>query len=172
MELHRARLATSAKLRAEWDRRLDKNALAIDILSSNQQLWESAGGPDPESLGNPTESGLDHCAKTVVVLQAMLAKHGPSGGLDSFVQDRHPMLQRVSTTARSGISWVYHANHSHAPASLSGVREGREHAKGCLVGGHSEGLLQKRYVWEHPVIDVGGRDGCVKRFVQPRIAFP
>ena len=93
MELHRARLATSAKLRAEWDRRLDKNALAIDILSSNQQLWESAGGPDPESLGNPTESALDQCAKTVVMLQAMLAKHGPRGGLDSFVQDRSPMLQ-------------------------------------------------------------------------------
>ncbi len=87
MELHQARLASSAKLRAEWDRRLDKNAVAVDVLNTNRQLWLKADGPDPENLGNPTESLLEHCAKTVGVLQAMLAKHGPRGGLDSFVQD-------------------------------------------------------------------------------------
>ena len=88
MELHQSRLATSAKLRAAWDRRLERNAVAVDILSSNRQLWLHAGGLDPETLANPTEMALDGCSKTVGALHAMLEKHGPSGGLDSFVQDR------------------------------------------------------------------------------------
>ncbi len=87
MELHQSRLATSAKLRAEWDRRLEKNAVAVDALNSNRQLWLTAGGPDPEGLTNPSEMSLEHCAKTIRVLQAMLQKHGPRGGLDSFLQD-------------------------------------------------------------------------------------
>ena len=95
MLLHRARLATSSKLRAEWDRRLDNNSIASDVLSSNRELWASAGGPNPESLLTPTESALDLCAKTVVTLQAMLAKHGPQGGLDSFVQDPFPSAQHT-----------------------------------------------------------------------------
>ena len=87
LELHQSRLATSAKLRAEWDRRLEKNAVAVDVLNSNRLLWMTAGGADPETLISPTEISLDHCARTVQLLQAMLQKHGPRGGLDSFVQD-------------------------------------------------------------------------------------
>ena len=87
LELHQARLATSAKLRAEWDRRLEKNAVAVDVLNSNRSLWMAAGGADPETLATPTEISLDRCENTVRVLQAMIQKHGPRGGLDSFVQD-------------------------------------------------------------------------------------
>ena len=87
MELHRSRHATSAKLRNEWDKRLEKNSAAVDVLNSNRQLWHSAFGPDPESLGNPTEGLLEQCNRSVVILHAMLEKHGPRGGLDSHVQD-------------------------------------------------------------------------------------
>ena len=91
MELHQARMATSAKLRVEWDRRLEKNAAAVDVLNSNRQLWCAAGGPEPEALTNPTEILVDHCQKTVMVLESMLQKHGPQGGLDSFIQEPlHP----------------------------------------------------------------------------------
>ena len=68
-------------------RRLEKNAVAVDVLNSNRQLWEAAGGLDPDTLASPTEISLDQCAKTVEVLQAMLQKHGPRGGLDSFTED-------------------------------------------------------------------------------------
>ena len=68
-------------------RRLEKNAVAVDVLNSNRQLWEAAGGLGPDTLASPTEITLEQCAKTVEVLQAMLQKHGPSGGLDSFTQD-------------------------------------------------------------------------------------
>ena len=87
LELHQARLATSTKLRAEWNRRLEKNAVAVDVLNSNRRLWLKAGGDEPDSLTSPAEISIDRCNKTVEVLQAMLQKHGPQGGLDSFVQD-------------------------------------------------------------------------------------
>ena len=87
MELHQSRLATSAKLRAEWDKRLERNAVAVDVLNSNRSLWLAAGGPEPESMANPTEILVDQCQKTVVVLGNMLQKHGAQGGIDSFVQE-------------------------------------------------------------------------------------
>ena len=59
----------------------------MDVLNSNRQLWHSAFGPDLESLGNPTEGLLEQCSRSVVILNAMLEKHGPRGGLDSHVQD-------------------------------------------------------------------------------------
>jgi len=87
MELHNSRLATSAKLRAEWDRRLEKNSVAVDVLNSNRQLWQMAGGADPDTLANPTELSVEQCNVTVQVLHSMLQKHGPKGGFDSFVED-------------------------------------------------------------------------------------
>ena len=87
MELHQSRLATTAKLRAEWDRRLERNAAAVDVLNSNRGLWLSANGIDPESLRTPSESAMEHCHRTAELLNKMLDRHGPSGGLDSHVQD-------------------------------------------------------------------------------------
>ena len=68
-------------------RRLDKNAAAVDVLNSNRDIWFAAGGPDIEPLANPTEPMIDHCKRTVTVLQAMLEKHSAQGGLDSHVED-------------------------------------------------------------------------------------
>ena len=101
LELHAARLATSTKLRAEWDRRLEKNSAAADVLNSNRRLWLHVGGKEPDTLVSPTEASIDHCHKTVEALQAMLQKYGPQGGLDSFVQDIEvavKMMKVVSCT--------------------------------------------------------------------------
>jgi len=87
MELHQSRLATSGKLRAEWDRRLDRNAMSIDVLNSNRSIWLAAGGAEPETLASPSETALEYCTKTVEVLHAMLQKYGPKGGLDSHTQE-------------------------------------------------------------------------------------
>jgi len=87
LELHYNRLASTSKLRAEWDKRMERNGVALDVLNSNRQLWFQAGGADPESMASPTQLSLDHCAKTVDVLKAMLKKHGPRGGLDSQTED-------------------------------------------------------------------------------------
>ena len=46
------------------------------MLNSSRQLWHSAFGPDSGSLGNPTEGLLEQCNRSVVILHAMLEKHG------------------------------------------------------------------------------------------------
>ena len=96
-------------LRYEWDKRLDKNAAAVDVLNSNRQLWQMAGGADPDTLANTTELSLEQCHVTAQVLHSMLEKHGPQGGFDSFVEDIEKavkMLRFVSPeliTPRLGI---------------------------------------------------------------------
>ena len=87
MELCEARIASSDKLRKEWDKRLENNSLAEDRLQENRELWLRAGGPDPEALATPTALQLEQAAKAVSTLDAMLEKHGPAGGLDSFVEE-------------------------------------------------------------------------------------
>ncbi len=100
MELCTARLATSHKLRQEWDKRLENNSLAVDRIQANRDIWLQAGGCDPEVLNTPTEIHLEAVARTVNTLNAMLEKYGPRGGLDSFVeeiQNATSMLKVVSS---------------------------------------------------------------------------
>ena len=87
MELCETRVATTEKLRKEWEKRLENNAVAVDRLQENRDLWMSAGGPDPETLATPTLQQLDEVVRVVSTLDAMLEKHGPAGGLDSFIEE-------------------------------------------------------------------------------------
>ena len=66
--------------------RLDNNSLAVDTIQEHRALWFQAGGVDPDLLATPTKYHLDAVAKTVQTLNKMLEKHGPTGGLDSFVE--------------------------------------------------------------------------------------
>ena len=87
MELCSTRLASSQKLRQEWDKRLENNAEAVDRLQENRELWLRAGGPDPEQLASPTAPHMEEVSKTLACLSAMEEKHGPTGGLDSFIEE-------------------------------------------------------------------------------------
>ena len=100
MELTRTRLATTSKLRQEWDRRLENNALSVDRLLSNRGLWLQAGGIDPVMLATPTEMHLEEASRTVGTLRAMLERHGPAGGLDTFVEDIHGAVKKLKV-----VSW-------------------------------------------------------------------
>jgi len=79
MELCTARLATSQKLRQEWDKRLENNSLAVDRIQENRDLWLHAGGCDPEVLNTPTEIHLEAVARTLSTLNAMLENMGRVG---------------------------------------------------------------------------------------------
>ncbi len=68
MELCHSRLATTPKLRQEHDKRLENNALAVDRIQENRDVWFRAGGCDPELLSTPTELLIDHAYKTVHTL--------------------------------------------------------------------------------------------------------
>ncbi len=100
MELCTARLATSQKLRQEWDKRLENNSLAVDRIQANRDIWLRAGGCDPEVLNTPTEIHLEAVARTVNTLNAMLEKYGPRGGLDSFVEEIQNAVQMLKV-----VSW-------------------------------------------------------------------
>ena len=95
MELHQSRLASTEKLRQEWDRRLDRNSISIDVLNSNRAIWLAAGGAEPDSLATPTEVSLEHCNQVVKVLHLMLKKYGPRGGLDSHVSEIEEAVKRM-----------------------------------------------------------------------------
>ncbi len=103
MELCKARLATSQKLRAEWDRRLENNSTAVDRIQENRELWLQAGGPDPDSLQAPTEILLAEAKRTVDVLSLMLEKHGPGSGLDSFVESLQNAVKMLKAVGWSAI---------------------------------------------------------------------
>ena len=61
---------------------MESNALAVDRLQENRELWFQAGGCDPDLLRTPNEALMDQAEKTVQKLDEMLAKAGPSGGLN------------------------------------------------------------------------------------------
>lgn len=100
IELCKTRLATTEKLRNEWEKRLENNALAVDRIHEHRQLWFKAGGIDPELLATPNEYQLEAVAKTLQILTVMLDKLGPTGGLDSFVEE----LQAAASKLRV-VSW-------------------------------------------------------------------
>jgi hypothetical protein len=103
MELCKARLATSQKLRNEWDKRLENNSIAVDRIQENRELWLQAGGPDPDALQTPTEILLAEANRTVEVLNLMLEKHGPVGGLDSFVETLQSAVKMLKVVGWSAI---------------------------------------------------------------------
>ena len=142
MELCTARLATSQKLRQEWDKRLENNSLAVDRIQENRDLWLHAGGCDPEVLNTPTEIHLEAVARTLSTLNAMLEKYGPRGGLDSFVeeiQNAAKLLKVVSPRLRSSAQVC-----SCIPAML--FTRGTTHKLHLLLmprlGGHQTRSLQ------------------------------
>ena len=100
MELIHSRLATTQKLRQEHDKRLENNALAVDRIQDNRELWFRAGGCDPDLLLTPTELLMDHASKTINTLHEMLQAHGPEGGLDSFVEDLTHAVKKIKI-----VSW-------------------------------------------------------------------
>ena len=130
MELCTARLATSQKLRQEWDKRLENNSLSVHRIQANRDIWLRAGGCDPEVLNTPTEIHLEAVARTVNTLNAMLEKYGPRGGLDSFVeeiQNATSMLKVVSSALRSFVQCVCVRTRSSIPkvTSLNDAEAGR-----------------------------------------------
>ena len=58
LELKATRCATSVKLRQEWERRLETNARAADVLENNIHLWHHVGGPSPDRMRQPTEGDV------------------------------------------------------------------------------------------------------------------
>ena len=79
MDFTRSKLATSTKLRQEWEQRLEKNSIAVDCLQLHRDVWILADGRDPDLLAVPSTIDLEEAALTRKKLETMLEKNGPKG---------------------------------------------------------------------------------------------
>ena len=65
------------KLRKEFQKRSDDNALACEVLHKNEHVWTNVGGPAVKSLLRPSAADIEkakHCAYT---LQKLAEENDP-----------------------------------------------------------------------------------------------
>ena len=87
MELQNSRVASTDKLRREWERRLEENSTAVASLSKTTYWWEHADGPDIELLRNPTQVVLAEAQRCAAALSRMVEEHKPQDGTDTLVDE-------------------------------------------------------------------------------------
>ena len=85
LELAQTRLATSTKLRLEWEARSATNSKAVDILHDNQSLWRHVAGPDPTLLFRPSVADLEQARRAAERLEKMLSH--ADDGLETFARE-------------------------------------------------------------------------------------
>ena len=73
VEIDEKKLATSATLRGEYEKRASNNTQGSDILKKHQVLWTHVGGPKPEALVNPDNASLEYARKCAQLLRQMAA---------------------------------------------------------------------------------------------------
>ena len=83
MELQNSRVASTDKLRREWERRLEDNDTAVSTLSKTIYWWEHVDGPDIELLRNPTQVILAEAQRCAAALSRMVEEHTPQDGTDA-----------------------------------------------------------------------------------------
>ena len=81
VEIDEKKLATSATLRAEYEKRASNNTRGSNILKKHEVLWSHVGGPKPALLVNPDNAILDYARKCVQLLRQMAAdeQHASDG---------------------------------------------------------------------------------------------
>ena len=87
MQLHQDRCATSAKLRREWERRLEDNAAAVAALTKTACWWEHVDGPNVELLRDPTPVILAEAQHCSAALSRMVEEHKPQDGAETLVDE-------------------------------------------------------------------------------------
>ena len=84
VELSESQIASTAKLRKEFEKRNEDNSTACDVLHNHQHLWASVGGPQVESLFRPSVAGLEKAKQCSDTLEKM------AEGDDGLVDCRPP----------------------------------------------------------------------------------
>ena len=84
VELSESQIASTAKLRKEFEKRNEDNSVACDVLHNHQHLWQSVGGPQVESLFRPSVAGLEKAKQCSDTLEKM------AEGDDGLVDCRPP----------------------------------------------------------------------------------
>ena len=77
LELAESQIASTAKLRKEFQKRSDDNSMACDVLHNHQHLWASVGGPLVESLFRPSAGDIEQAKQCCDTLQKMTEGDDP-----------------------------------------------------------------------------------------------
>ena len=86
MELNASRVATTAKLRHEFETRANENANSVTVLHNNQHVWALVGGPCPNTLFRPCASDLEQAARCCEAL-GRIAELEDRDGLQEFSEE-------------------------------------------------------------------------------------
>jgi hypothetical protein len=97
MELQQSRVASTDRLRREWERRLEDNTSAVASLSNNAYWWSHIDGPDVELLREPTPVLLAEAQQCAAALTRMVEEHKPTDGTDVLVEE---IVRAVSSSMR------------------------------------------------------------------------
>ena len=88
IELAQSRIATGAKLKAEWERRSSDNSVAADVLHGNAQIWKTVKGPAPDELFRPTSAALLEARRAANDLEHIaLSRQQWPDGFDVFAKE-------------------------------------------------------------------------------------
>ena len=79
MELAEGQIASTDKLRNEFQKRSNDNSTACDVLYNHQDVWASVGGPPAESLFRPSELDIKLAKECCTTLQKLSEGDDPDG---------------------------------------------------------------------------------------------
>ena len=115
MELQQSRVASTDKLRREWERRLEENAAAVISITKNIYWWGYVDGPNPDSLYEPTPVLLAEALQCSSALTRMIEEHKPTDGTDRIVQEIERAVGKIKV-----VSWdsIYGDRFSLTPHEL------------------------------------------------------
>ena len=71
VEISESQIASTAKLRKEFEKRNEDNSVACDVLHNHQHLWASVGGPQVDSLFCPSVANLEKAKQCSETLEQM-----------------------------------------------------------------------------------------------------
>ena len=97
LELKQSKCATSVKLRKAYDNRSQENAAAVDILRKSR-LWKRLGGPNAETLFNPTRGALDRCGQCVTALDELQQRN-------DIIDDAFAAEVRKAVSMLKSLAW-------------------------------------------------------------------
>ena len=114
-ESQHSRVASTDKLRREWERRFEDNATAVASITKNIYWWGYVDGPHPDSLYEPTPALLVEAQRCAAALTRMVEEHKPTDGTDRIVQEIERAISRIKV-----VSWdsIYGDRFSLTPHEL------------------------------------------------------
>ena len=96
VHLKNTRVATTKRIKDEYERRKDKNRDAIEVLEANFQMWTLVGGPCVEYLREPSDETLDRAHEAKELLLKIRAQEDAP---DNAAQIANDMIKAVNTFA-------------------------------------------------------------------------